>query len=92
MKNIRNINEKATFTDRIAVAFLSGVFAFFTGIVVWFLVVAAFGFEGKYIFSSFKLVVAFSGFMAIAGFLKLENFLANLFGHIWHGIYNHLRH
>lgn len=92
MKSKKNTNEEITIIDRIAVAFLSGVFAFFTGVIVWFLLVASFEFEGKYIFSSFKLVIGFAGIMAIAGFLMLENFIANLFGHLWHGIYNHLKH
>jgi len=92
MKNKRKTKEEIKLIDRVAVAFLSGVVALVSGVVVWFLLVASFDFEGKYIFSSFKLVIGFSGIMALAGFLMLENFIANLFGHIWHGIYNHIRH
>ena len=84
--------EEITIIDRIAVAFLSGILAFITGFIIWFLLVIAFEFEGKYVFSSLKLVVGFAGVMSVAGFFKLENFLANLFGHLWHGIYNHIRH
>ena len=92
MDTKKNTQAEITLIDRIAVAFLSGVFAFITGVVVWFLLVASFGFEGKYIFSSFKLVIGFTVIMAVAGFLMLENFIATLFGHLWHGIYNHLKH
>jgi len=91
MKNKRKTKEEITLIDRVAVAFLSGLLSLISGIILWFLFVAAIGFEGKYIYSSFKLVFWFSGLMAIAGFLMLENFIANLFGHIWHGIYNYLR-
>ncbi len=92
MKTAKKPKEEITLIDRIAVAFLSGVVAFITGVIIWFLLVTAFEFEGKYIFSSFKLVIGFTGIMAIAGFFMLENFIANLFGHLWHGIYNHLKH
>ena len=92
MKNKRKTKEEIKLIDRVAVAFLSGVAALVSGVVVWFLLIASFDFEGKYIFSSFKFVIGFAGIMALAGFLMLENFIANIFGHIWHGIYNHMRH
>lgn len=92
MKHKRNTKEKISFIDRIAVAFLSGVFGFFSGVVVWFLLAAAYEFEGQYILSSFKLVIGFAGIMAVSGFFMLENFIANFFGHLWHAIFNHLRH
>jgi len=92
MKRKISSAEKVTFTDRLAVAFLSGTLSLVTGIIIWFLIIAAFSFEGTYIFSSFKIVIGFTIIMAAFGFFMLENFIANLFGHIWHGIYNHLRH
>ena len=92
MKRKKSTNEEITIIDRLAVAFLSGLLAFITGFIIWFLLVASFDFEGKYIFSSLKLVVGFTGVMSIAGFFMLENFLADLFGHLWHGVYDHFRH
>lgn len=88
MKNNINADGEITLIDRIAVAFLSGVLGF----IIWLLLVVSFNFEGKYIFSSLKLVVGFAAVMATAGFFMLENFLADLFGHLWHGIYNYIKH
>ena len=92
MKNKRKSKEDIRLMDRVAVAFLSGILALFSGFIIWFLLVASFNFEGKYIFSSFKWVIGFAGIMAIAGFFMLENWIANLFGRVWHFIYNYLRH
>ncbi|VAW94610.1 hypothetical protein MNBD_GAMMA23-2327 [hydrothermal vent metagenome] len=92
MKAEKKTKEEITLIDRIAVTFLLGIVAFITGVVVWFLLVATFEFEGKYIFSSFKLVIAFTAIMTVTRFLMLENLIANLLGYLWHDIYNHLKH
>ncbi len=90
--NRNKSQEKHTLTDRFAVAFLSAVFSFITGLIIWFLFVVAYEFKGPYIFSSFKLVYGFTVIMSFLGFLRVENFLATIFGHLWHAIYNHLRY
>ena len=91
MKRKTSKKEKVTLTDRIAVAFLSALLSFFTGLVIWFLIVAAFSFEGPYIFSSFKLVYIFTGIMALSGFFMLENFCATIIGRLWHGIFDYTK-
>lgn len=92
MKHKQNLQEKVTFIDRISVAFLSAVLSFVTGLVVWFLAVAALSFEGPYIFSSFKLVIGFTIIMTLAGFLMLQNIVANLLGYMLHAIVNYIKH
>ena len=76
----------ATLVDRIAVAFLSSLIALMIGTVIWaFLAGLNLG-GATFIVLPFSWVLWFTLVMAILGFLLLENFLASLFGYLWHGI------
>jgi len=65
----KSTHEKATFTDRLAVAFLSAVVAFITALIVW-VVLAGLNNGGTPIFSfHFNWVLGFTLLMALLGFL-----------------------
>ena len=76
----------ATFVDRLAVAFLSGLIALITATIIW-LILLGFNYIGtSLLIVSYRWVLGFSLLMAALGFLLKENFLASLFGYLWHGI------
>ena len=82
----KQTHEKATFIDRLAIAFLSAVVAFITALIVW-VVLAGLNIGATSIFSfHFNWVLGFTLLMALLGFLMLENVLVNIFSYIWHGL------
>ncbi len=90
---MRSIKKKAqdepvALIDRFAVAFLSGVFAFITGCVLWLMLVAVFNRRGhSVLLIPFDFIWWFTGVMTFLGFLLVENFLADVIGKIWQFIY-----
>jgi len=75
MKN-ENENEKTTLVDRLAVSLLSAVLAFITGLLVWLLI----GSPGTI---SINWVYGFTAFLAVLGFLNLQNTIVKVLGLIW---------
>jgi putative Mn2+ efflux pump MntP len=82
----KTTHKKATFTDRLAIAFLSGIISFITALIVW-MVLAGLNIGATSMFSfHFNWVIGFTLLMALLGLLMLENVLVNLFSYIWQGI------
>ena len=77
--------EDATFIDRVAIAFFSGVATFFSGMLLWGLFVV-FSHGEEFILGLFKYVVWFSVAMAFLGFLLLENIIIEILAFLWRGI------
>ena len=72
--------ESATFIDRVALAFLSGVSALLLAALVWggvAITAVQFGFENS---PPLWPVVAFASAMAVLGFVAMENFIGELIG------------
>lgn len=83
VRKIKNQRKRPiTLLDRFAVAFLSGVLAFLSGIAVWalMLIITLFALP-------FELVLWFTVVMAILGFLMAEGLLVTIFGKVWCLIY-----
>lgn len=76
--------------DRFAVAFLAAVLAFTTGVIVYGLVFLV-AFEIRAAIPPFAPVWWFSATMAILGFLLMDDWLAAIFGRVWHVLYTALR-
>lgn len=75
--------EQATFMDRCALAFLSGLSALVLGALIWGAIAtlsAQLDFDG---FPAFAWVLAFAAVMGALGFLLLENFVASAVGRLW---------
>ena len=86
MKYKAKLEEKVKLIDRFAIAFFSGVLAFFTALVVWAILAGA-NLGGAFVVAlSFKWVFGFTLFMSLLGFFLLENLLVNIYGYIWRAI------
>lgn len=86
MKYKAKPEEKTKLIDRFAIAFGSGVLAFFTALVIG-AILAGVNLGGAFVVVlSFKWVLVFTLFMSLLGFFLLENLLVNIFGYIWRAI------
>ena len=81
--NTQPENEPPRLFDRFAVAGFSGITAFLTGLLIWFVLVG-FNYLGVFVFVlPFSVIWWFTGAMALLGFLLLDNLLAEIFGKVW---------
>ena len=85
-------NDKHALIDRFAIAFLSGLIAFITGVIVWCLVLfLSHGMLLDISNGSFKIVLYFTVLMTVLGFFMMENILINIFSKIWDFLYKIFR-
>ena len=77
-------NKSANLFDRLAIAFLSAILAFITGIIIWVVVIfLSHGAFFDFYSGAFRIVLYFTGLMAVLGFLMMQNILIDLFGVVW---------
>lgn len=79
----RHRQDEATLTDRVALAFLSGLSALAAGGLIWLSISLL---SAQLLFDwvpPFSWVLWFAGAMAMVGFLLLENLVVRLAGGIW---------
>lgn len=81
-KNPNNESDNTSLTDRLAVAFLSAVTAFLTGLILWGLILM-FTYADDTLVNSFKYILWFTLIMAVSGFLLLENLMLRIFSPLW---------
>lgn len=80
-------HEEAKFLDRCALAFLSAISAFPLAWLLWALICGvAWNLELDWR-PFFQWVLAFTGLMAIMGFMLLENLVLNAVAAIWRAIF-----
>lgn len=75
-----------TLFDRFAVAFLSGMTAFITGLLVLVVLVTKDIERISAEIFLFRELYWFIGIMMLIGFFSLENIMARIYGLIWKGI------
>ncbi len=93
MKYKKSHEEDYTLIDRIAVAFLAGLLAFVTGILLCVFLAGFTTSAGQsIIIPSYRWIVGFTLIMAVLGFFKLENYLVNFYGYIWNLLYQIFRY
>ena len=81
MKN--NKKEEVTLTDRFALAFAGALTTFITGTIVWIGLNSLFFTATETITFPFSIVLLFTAFGTVLGFLTLENHLIKILAPIW---------
>jgi len=67
---------------------LSAILALITGTIIWGVIIyLSRGLFLDFYSGSFEIVLYFMGFMAVLGFLMMQNILIDLFGVIWKYVY-----
>ena len=79
MKN----KEQVTLTDRFALAFAGALTTFITGTIAWIGINSLFFTATETITFPFSIVLLFTVFGTVLGFLALENHLLNILSPIW---------
>jgi len=86
---MRSAEVSASLIDRIAISAFSGLLAFATGSVIWFMLAYFIGYEMASLDSYQKIVGGFTFVMAVLGFITATNIISSVFGWLWkvlHGV------
>ena len=75
--------EEVTLTDRFAIAFAGALTTFITGTIVWVGINSLFFTATETVTFPFSIVLLFTAFGTVLGFLTLENYLLKILAPIW---------
>ena len=78
-----NKKEEVTLTDKLALAFAGALTTFITGTIVWIGLNSLFFTVTETITFPFSIVLLFTAFGTVLGFLTLENHLIKVLAPIW---------